>query len=98
MFILKLLLKIILLPVFLMVCFIRTWVEVLSRIGCVILGLFYLVMLAIIIMYVSKQMWGAVAISAGMSFAAFLVTFAAVSVGMALEEIGNKIGACLNQW
>ena len=95
MFVLKLLLKIALLPVFLMVCFIRTWVEVLSRIGCVILGLFYLVMLAIIIMYVSKQMWGAVAISVGMSFGAFLITFAPVAVGMALEGIGDKISEIL---
>ena len=94
MFVIKLLVKLILLPVFLMVCFIRTWVEVLSRIGCVILGLFYLVMLAIIIMYVSKQMWGAVAISVGMSFGAFLLTFAAVAVGMAFENIGDK----LSEW
>jgi hypothetical protein len=92
MFILKLLLKAILLPVFLMVCFIKTWVEVLSRIGCVILGVFYLVMLVIIIMYVSKQMWGAVAISVGMSFGAFLISFSAVAVGMVLEGIGDKIG------
>ncbi len=91
MFILKLLLKAILLPVFLMVCFIRTWVEVLSRIGCVILGLFYLVMIAIIIMYVSKQMWGAVAISVGMSFVAFMITFCAVAIGMVFEGIGGKI-------
>ena len=91
MFILKLLLKAILLPVFLMVCFIRTWVEVLSRIGCVILGLFYLVMFAIIIMYISRQMWGAVAISVGMSFGAFLISFAAVAVGMAVEELGDRI-------
>lgn len=91
MFILKLLLKAILLPVFLMVCFIRTWVEVLSRIGCVILGLFYLVMLAIIIMYISKQMWGAVAISVGMSFGAFLISFSAVAVGMAIESIGDMV-------
>ncbi len=91
MFILKLLVKILLLPIFLMVCFIRTWVEVLSKIGCVILGVFYLVMLAIIIMYVSKQMWGAVAISVGMSFLAFLVSFSAVAVGMVLEGIGDKL-------
>lgn len=95
MFVLKLLLKIILLPVFLMVCFIRTWVELLSRIGCVILGLFYLAMLVIIIMYVSKQMWGAVAISVGMSFGAFLITFAVVAVGMALEGIGDKLSELL---
>jgi hypothetical protein len=95
MFLLKLLLKVILLPVFLVVCFIRTWVEVLSRIGGVILGLFFLVMLVIIIMYISKQMWGAVAISVGMSFAAFLISFAAVAVGMALEGIGDKISEIL---
>ena len=53
------------------------------------------IVLAIIIMYVSKQMWGAVAISAAMSFAAFLVTFAAVAVGMALEGIGDTIRVSL---
>lgn len=95
MFILKLLVKIMLFPVFLMVCFIRTWVDLLSKIGCVILGLFYLIMLAIIIMYVSKQMWGAVAISVGMSFGAFLVSFVAVAVGMVLDGIGDKIGEFL---
>ncbi len=95
MFILKFLFKVILLPVFLMICFIRTWVEVLSRIGCVILGIFYLVMFAIIIMYVSKQMWGAVAISVGMSLGAFLISFSAVAVGMALEGIGEKLSSLL---
>ena len=54
MFIIKLLAKMIMFPVFLMVCFIRTWVGVLSKIGCVILGLFYIIMLAIIIMYVRE--------------------------------------------
>ena len=42
MFILKLLLKIALFPMFLIMCFIKSWVGVLSKIGCVILGLFYL--------------------------------------------------------
>ena len=96
MFVLKLLVKIIMFPIFLMVCFIRTWVELLSRIGCVILGLFYMIMLAIIIMYIGKQMWGAVAISVAMSFGAFLITFAAVAVGMALESIGDKIGELMS--
>ncbi len=92
MFIIKLLAKIIMFPVFMMVCFIRTWVGVLSKIGCVILGLFYLIMLAIIIMYACQHMWGAVMIALGMSFGAFLVSFSAVAVGMVLEGIGNKIG------
>lgn len=92
MFILKLILKVVLLPVFVMVCFIRTWVDLLSRIGCVILGLFYLVMLAIIIMYACKHMWGCVAISVAMSFMGFFVSFLAIAVGAALEGIGDKIG------
>jgi hypothetical protein len=95
MFILKMFAKILLVPMFLMVCFIRTWVELLSRIGCVILGLFYLLMLAIIIMYITKQMWGAVVLSVIISFGAFLITFAAVAVGMALEGIGDKISEIL---
>lgn len=92
MFMIKLLAKIIMFPVFLMVCFIRTWVGVISKIGCVILGLFYIIMLAIIIMYACQHMWGAVMIALGMSFGAFLVSFSAVAVGMVLEGIGNKIG------
>lgn len=97
MFILKLVVKIILFPVFLMVCFVRTWTDLLAKIGCVILGFFYLIMLAIIIMYASKHMWGAVAISVGMSFAAFLVSFAndlsdAISVkGWASHELNIVI-------
>ena len=83
------------LPVFLMVCFIRTWVGILSKIGCVIWGLFYLIMLAIIIMYACQHMWECVMIALGMSFAAFLVSFSAVAVGMALEGIGDKIGEFL---
>ena len=95
MFMIKLLAKIIMFPVFLMVCFIRAWVGVLSKIGCVILGLFYLIMLAIIIMYACQHMWECVMIALGMSFAAFLVSFSAVAVGMALEGIGDKIGEFL---
>lgn len=95
MFILKLLLKIILLPVFLMICFIRSWVDVLSKIGCVILGLFYMFMFMVIIMYVRMKMWDAVGIAAALSFAGFLVTFAAVAVGVALEGITDKLSKIL---
>ena len=51
--------------------------------------------LAIIIMYITKQMWGAVVLSVIISFGAFLITFAAVAVGMALEGIGDKISEIL---
>ena len=95
MFMLKLILKMLLLPFFIGVCFIKTWVEVLSKIGCVVLGVFYLAMLAIIVMYVCKHMWGCVAISIAMSFSGFIVSFVIVAVGTVLEGIGDKLGHIL---
>ena len=95
MFILKLLVKIALFPVFLIMCFIKSWVGVLSKIGCVILGLFYLLMLIIIVMYISMKMWDAVFMGIAFSFAAFLVTFGVVAVGVAIEDITDKLSNIL---
>ena len=95
MFILKLLLKIALFTVFLIMCFIKSWVGVLSKIGCVILGLFYLLMLVIIVMYVSMKMWNAVFMGVALSFVAFLVTFGSVAVGVAIEDITDKLSKIL---
>ena len=95
MMILKFLLKIALFPVFLIMCFIKSWVGVLSKIGCVILGLFYLLMLVIIVMYISMKMWDAVIMGIVFSFAAFLVTFGAVAVGVAIEDITDKLSNIL---
>ena len=95
MLMLKLLLKISLFPVFLIMCFIKSWVVVLSRIGCVILGLFYLLMLAIIVMYIGMKMWDAVFMGVAFSFAGFLVTFGAVAVGATLDDITDKLGDIL---
>ena len=95
MHILKLLLKIVLFPVFLIMCFIKSWVGVLSKLGCVILGLFYLLMLVIIVMYISMKMWNAVIMGIAFSFAAFLLTFGAVAVGVAIEDITDKLSKIL---
>ena len=95
MFMLKLILKMLLLPVFIGVCFIKTWVEVLSKIGCVVLGAFYFAMLAIIVMYACKHMWGCVAISVAISFVGFMVSFAAVAIGTVIEGIGDRLGDIL---
>ena len=95
MFMLKLILKMLLLPVFIGVCFIKTWVEVLSKIGCVVLGVFYFAMLAIIVMYACKHMWGCVAISVAISFVGFMVSFAAVAIGTVIEGIGDRLGDIL---
>ena len=95
MMLLKLLLKVALFPLFLIMCFIKSWVGILSKIGCVILGLFYLLMLIIIVMYISMKMWDAVFMGVVFSFAAFLLTFGAVAVGVAIEDITDKLGNIL---
>jgi hypothetical protein len=92
---LKLLMKVVLFPLFLIMCFIKSWVGVLSKIGCVILGLFYLLMLIIIVMYISMKMWDAVFMGVVFSFAAFLLTFGAVAVGVAIEDITDKLSNIL---
>lgn len=95
MMLLKLLLKVALFPLFLIMCFIKSWVGILSKIGCVILGLFYLLMLIIIVMYISMKMWDAVFMGLVFSFAAFLLTFGAVAVGVAIEDITDKLSNIL---
>lgn len=95
MMLLKLLMKVVLFPLFLIMCFIKSWVGVLSKIGCVILGLFYLLMLIIIVMYISMKMWDAVFMGGVFSFAAFLLTFGAVAVGVAIEDITDKLSNIL---
>ena len=95
MMILKLLMKVVLFPLFLIMCFIKSWVGVLSKIGCVILDLFYLLMLIIIVMYISMKMWDAVFMGVVFSFAAFLLTFGAVAVGVAIEDITDKLSNIL---
>jgi hypothetical protein len=87
--------KVVLFPLFLIMCFIKSWVGVLSKIGCVILGLFYLLMLIIIVMYISMKMWDAVFMGVVFSFAAFLLTFGAVAVGVAIEDITDKLSNIL---
>ena len=52
-------------------------------------------MLAIIVMYAYKHMWGCVAISVVMSFAGFMVSFATVAVETILEGIGDRLGDIL---
>ena len=66
-----------------------------SKIGCVVLGVFYLAMLAIIVMYACKHMWGCVAISVAISFVGFMVSFAAVAIGTVIEGIGDRLGDIL---
>ena len=95
MMLLKLLMKVVFFPLFLIMCFIKSWVGVLSKIGCVILGLFYLLMLIIIVMYISMKMWDAVFMGVVFSFAAFLLTFGAVAVGVAIEDITDKLSNIL---
>lgn len=92
MFILKMILKLLLLPVYLIVCFVKTWVDLLAKLGCIMLGLFYLLMLCIFIMLICQHQWVQLGIATAFSFAAFLASLLLVAAGTALDVIGDRIG------
>ena len=92
MLILTILMKIILFPIYLVVCFAKTWMDLLAKIGCVLLGIFYLLMLCIIIMLICRHSWVQLGIAIGFSFVGFLESMSLVAAGTLLEAIGDKIG------
>ena len=92
MLILTILMKLILFPIYLVVCFAKTWVDLLAKIGCVLLGIFYLLMLCIIIMLICRHSWVQLGIAIGFSFVGFLASMSLVAAGTLLEVVGDKIG------
>ena len=94
MVIIKLFAKIILFPVFLITCFIKTSAKVIARIGSMVLGLIYLMMLIVIAFHFCRQEWTPMLFTIGISFGLFLVTFCAVAVGV-LDSISDKLSKIL---
>lgn len=95
MMIIKLFAKIILFPVFLITCFIKTWAKVIARIGSMVLGMIYLLMFIVIAFHFCRQEWTPMLFTIGMSFGLFLVTFCAVAVGVLLDSISDKLSKIL---
>lgn len=95
MMIIKLFVKLILFPVFLIMCFIKTWAKVIARIGSMILGLIYLLMFIVIVFHFCRQEWTPMLFTIGMSFGLFLVSFCAVAVGVLLDNISDKLSKIL---
>jgi hypothetical protein len=91
MFILKLLIKVILLPVFLLSCFISSWAGLLSKVSGFILGLFNLLLLMILIMYLSRHDWPQAAITGLIAFVAFMISFSASFLEIVMELITKKL-------
>lgn len=95
MIILKILAKIILFPIFLIMCFITTWVSILSKFGSFALGLFYLIMAFALIKTFSAHDWFGVGLYSAMSFMGFLVAFAIVAIEEACGGICDFLGKAL---
>lgn len=95
MLILKILGKIILFPIFLIMCFIRIWVMLLSRVGVFAIALFYMLMAVLLIIQLVSQNWFGVGLAIGVSFVAFLPAFAMAAIDTLFEDICSYLGGVL---
>ncbi len=95
MIILKLFLKVLLLPVYLIVTFVAFMVNFASSMASVVVGLYFFFMILMIIWFGYNHNWFGVGLSIGVSFVGFLISFAAVAINEILMLLSEKIGEVL---
>ena len=76
---LKLLLRLILFPVWLILTFLTVFTSLISKVGNLVMGLFYLYILIVACIIIAEHAWMQLAIVMGISFAVFLVHFGALA-------------------
>ncbi len=76
---LKLLLRLILFPVWLILTFLTVFTSLISKVGNLVMGLFYLYILIVACIIIAEHAWLQLAIVMGISFAVFLVHFGALA-------------------
>ena len=79
MLVLKLLLRLILFPVWLILTFLTVFTSLISKVGNLVMGLFYLYILIVACVIIAEHAWLQLAIVMGISFAVFLVHFGALA-------------------
>ena len=79
MFAIKMLLRIILFPVWLVLTFLAVFTALISKVGNFVMGLFYLYILIVACMIIAEHAWLQLAIVVGISFAIFLIHFGALA-------------------
>lgn len=95
MFLLKLLMKALLLPVYLFITFITFMVNFASVMGSVIVGLYFFLMILLLLWMGVHHDWLGVGIGLGFSFIAYLGSVAALAVNGLLQSLSDKVGAVI---
>ena len=79
MFALKMILRLILFPVWLVLTFITLFTSLISKIGNFVMGLFYFYVLIVACMIIAEHAWLQLTIVMGISFVVFLIHFGSLA-------------------
>ena len=88
---LRLLLRFMLFPVYLLLVFISLFTTIISNIGNLIMGLFYLYVFAVFVLVIVEHAWMQLAIVAAISFGVFLLHFGALAALEGVEALKEKL-------
>ena len=88
---LKLLLRLILFPVWLILTFLTVFTSLISKVGNLVMGLFYLYILIVACVIIAEHAWLQLAIVMGISFAVFLVHFGALAAFELFASAKDKL-------
>lgn len=88
---LKLLLRLMLFPVWLILTFLTVFTSLISKVGNLVMGLFYLYILIVACIIIAEHAWLQLAIVMGISFAVFLVHFGALAAFELFASAKDKI-------
>lgn len=88
---LKLLLRVMLFPVWLILTFLTVFTSLISKVGNLVMGLFYLYILIVACIIIAEHAWLQLAIVMGISFAVFLVHFGALAAFELFSSAKDKL-------
>jgi hypothetical protein len=88
---LKLLLRVMLFPVWLILTFLTVFTSLISKVGNLVMGLFYLYILIVACVIIAEHAWLQLAIVMGISFAVFLVHFGALAAFELFASAKDKL-------
>lgn len=88
---LKLLLRVMLFPVWLILTFLTVFTSLISKVGNLLMGLFYLYILIVACVIIAEHAWLQLAIVMGISFAVFLVHFGALAAFELFASAKDKL-------
>lgn len=88
---LKLLLRLILFPVWLILTFLTVFTSLISKVGNLVMGLFYLYILIVACVIIAEHAWLQLAIVMGISFAVFLIHFGALAAFELFASAKDKL-------